>query len=139
MQEGECTTNEQDSHEHINATNASMPEQSKDPLEIFRENFQLCNAGLPADYFLRKSRHASTFERYGVKSVLAAFNAKWYPKQARQEYITTFPYKNGRHYPTLSKRLTRFQNALLVRLSITVFKLPYHLNPCLHCPYSMQC
>ena len=45
-QEGECTTAQQDSHEHTNATNASMPEQPKNLLEIFRENFQLCNAGL---------------------------------------------------------------------------------------------
>ena len=89
MQEGQCTTTQQDSHEHTNATNASMPERSKNPLEIFRENFQLCNAGLPADYFQSKGRQASNFEKHGVNSVLAAFNAKWCSKQARQEYITT--------------------------------------------------
>ena len=104
MQEGECTTTQQDNHEHTNATNASMPELSKKPLEIFEENFQLCNAGLPADYFLRKGKHPSTFENYGVQSILAAFNAKWYPKQARQEYITTFSLEKWKALPDPVKK-----------------------------------
>ena len=104
MQEGQCTITQQDSHEHTNATNAIMPEQSKNSLEIFRDNFQLCNAGLPADYFQSKGRQASNFEKHGVNSVLAAFNAKWCSKQARQEYITTFSLQKWKALPDTIKK-----------------------------------
>ena len=55
MQEGECTAAQQGSHEHIKATNASMPELSQNPLKIFREIFNWAMGAYPKNIFKIKA------------------------------------------------------------------------------------
>ena len=68
---------------------STQVKEIKDPIEQFQKLFGSIWK-LPKSWFEREyTGRMSTFERY-VESVVAAFNAKWHPYEARQKYLDKF-------------------------------------------------
>ena len=86
---------------------------SADPLLTFKEHFgKICNLK-KSDFEKKNVKTPSLFDRH-VKRIIAAFNSKWDPSQARKEYIKTFSFKKWLDLDQYHRRATQSQNVLLV-------------------------